>query len=72
MQIARPRILKKTAFSLTSSIYYVIEECWKITGIYLKFVYLVKVLSNRQATLSPENLEITKQLCGVGLDPSSL
>ena len=31
----------------------------KITGIHLKFIYLVKLTRNSQATLSPENLEAT-------------
>ena len=33
------------------------DEYWKITGIHLKFIYLVKLRSNRQATLSLENLK---------------
>ena len=38
-----------------------------MTRIHLKFVYLVKLLSNRLATLSPENLEIKKTFEGWGL-----
>ena len=33
------------------------DEYWKIFGIHLKFIYLVKLRSNRQATLSLENLK---------------
>ena len=47
----------KCNWSLTSSIQYANNECLKITGIHLKLVYLVKLLSNRSATLSPKNLE---------------
>ena len=39
----------------------------KITGIHLKFVYLIKLLSNRYATLIRENLENTSNLEGWGL-----
>ena len=50
IQIARLRISQKLFWSLINGIQYIIDDCWKITGIHLKFVYLVKLLSNRWAT----------------------
>ena len=48
MQIAKLRILKTTAFDhYTNDVQFVNDERWKITGIHLKFVYSVKLLSNR-------------------------
>ena len=32
-------------------------ECWKITGIQLKFLSLIKLIKKLDATLSPESLE---------------
>ena len=46
---------------------YVTDECWKVTGIQLKFICLVKQLSSCQATLSPENLKNTSNFEGSGL-----
>ena len=44
---------------MTNDIQYVNDECWKVTEIHLKFVNLVKIISNCKATLSPENLKCT-------------
>ena len=44
---------------MTNDIQYVNDECWKVTEIHLKFVNLVKIISNGKATLSPENLKCT-------------
>ena len=41
----------------------------KITWIHFKFVYLVKLLSNRWATLSPKNLKNTANAGGLGVTP---
>ena len=32
-------------------------ECWKITGIQLKFLSLIKLIKKLDATLRPESLE---------------
>ena len=54
-------------WSLTNGIQHANNECWKITGIHLKFVYLVKPLIYRQTNLSPENLEDTNNFESCGL-----
>ena len=54
VQIPRLRI---SQWSLTTFMQQVNDEWWKITGTQLTFVYLVKLLSNHWATLSPENYE---------------
>ena len=46
MQIARPTKFRKTVLSLTNGVQYINGECWKITEIYLEFVYLIELLSN--------------------------
>ena len=47
MQIAKQRISEKLLWSLTNGTEYVNDECWKITGIHLKFAYLVKLASKQ-------------------------
>ena len=59
MHIARLRISEKTALILTNVIHYFDDAYEKTTGIHLKFVYLVKLLSNCYATLSPKSLKNT-------------
>ena len=46
---------------------YVSDEGRKITGIHLKFAYLVKLPRSCQATLSTENLENTSNFDAWGL-----
>ena len=54
MKIARLQIYEdseaanlKLLWTLTNGIEYVNSEYWKISGIHLELVYLVKLLSNR-------------------------
>ena len=67
MQVARVRISYKLLWYLTIGIQYVNDECWNITGMHLKCVYLVKLLINCQASFSPEILENTSNFKGWGL-----
>ena len=67
MQIARLRTSQKLLRSLTNVIQYVNDECQKTTGRQIKFVHLVKLVSNRSASSSPESFEKTSNFESWGL-----
>ena len=69
MQIFSYEFHKKRYSSLTNGVQYVSDECWKITGIHLKFVYLVKLFVY---LVSPENLGNASKFESWGLNTNRL
>ena len=67
MQIAKLQISQKLLWSLTNSIQYVNDECWKITGINKPTSNLSIWSETVWATSRPENLENTINFEGWGL-----